>query len=123
MPMKDFKNLIVWSKAHQDTLLVYKLTKNFPREELFGITSQLRRAATSVSANIAEGCGKFTQADFARYLQNALGSNHEVEYLSILAHDLNFLGEKEFTQLSKQVSEVKAMLITLIKKVRHAEDR
>lgn len=87
--MKDFRTLKVWSKAHELTLLVYKQTKTFPKEELFGLTSQIRRACSSIPANIAEGCGKGSDADFSRFLQIAFGSANELEYHFILARDLN----------------------------------
>ena len=116
--MKNYRDLIVWLKAHKNVLQVYNLTKTFPKEEQFGITSQIRRAATSVPTNIAEGCGKFTQKDFANFLQNALGSCQEFEYLSFLSFELAFIQENEFEKLNKDINEVKAMLISLIKKVR-----
>ncbi|MFZ6011639.1 MAG: four helix bundle protein, partial [Bacteroidota bacterium] len=89
--MKNFRELIVWQKAHQLVLLIYKLTKVFPAEEKFNLISQIRRAATSIPTNIAEGCGKFTHKDFARYLQNAQGSSQELEYLSFLSFELDYL--------------------------------
>ena len=116
--MKNYRDLIVWLKAHKNVLQIYKLTKTFPKEEQFGITSQIRRAATSVPTNIAEGCGKFTQKDFANFLQNALGSCQEMEYLTFLSSELRYLNEDEFENLIKEINEVKAMLISLIKKVR-----
>ncbi len=116
--MKNYRDLIVWQKAHKNVLQIHKLTKTLPKEEQFGITSQIRRAATSVPTNIAEGCGKFTQRDFANFLQNALGSCMEVEYLSFLSFELSFLQENEFRNLNKDINDVKAMLISLIKKVR-----
>ena len=116
--MKNYRELIVWLKAHKNVLQIYKLTKSFPREEQFGITSQIRRAATSVPTNIAEGCGKFTQKDFANFLQNALGSCQEVEYLLFLSFELEYFQKNEFEKINKDINEVKAMLISLIKKVR-----
>ena len=77
--MKDFGGLTVWRKAHDLTLAVYLVTKSFPKEEMYGLTSQMRRASSSIGTNIAEGCGKRTDADFARYLQNAFGSASELE--------------------------------------------
>jgi four helix bundle protein len=116
--MRDFKDLIVWRKAHENALTVYKLTKTFPKEEQYGVISQLRRASVSIPTNIAEGCGKFTQKDFANFLQISLGSSHEVEYLILLSFELNYLSETEYKNLNKEINEVKAMLISLIKKVR-----
>ncbi len=116
--MQDFKDLIVWKKAHENALAIYDLTKSFPKDEIYGITSQLRRASVSVPTNIAEGCGKFTKKDFANFLQISLGSSHEVEYLIFLVFELKYIDEKDYLQLNKSVNEVKAMLISLIKKIR-----
>ena len=116
--MQNYKDLIVWKKAHALVLYVYKLTKDFPKAEQFNLTSQLRRSATSIPTNLAEGCGKFTQSDFARFLQIALGSSNEVEYLTFLSHELGYIKDDSFNNLELQVNEVKAMLITLIIRVR-----
>lgn len=116
--MKNYKDLIVWQKAHALVLLVYKATKNFPVEERYNLTSQTRRAATSIPTNIAEGCGKFTQRDFAKYLQDAQGSSQEVEYLAFLSYALGYLDSDSYNELNSDVNEVKAMLISLIKKIR-----
>jgi four helix bundle protein len=89
--MKDFRQLKVWDKSHQLALAVYKATKEFPKEELYGLTSQIRRASMSIPTHIAEGCGRNIVADFARFLQIAMGSASETEYQLILACDLEFL--------------------------------
>jgi four helix bundle protein len=116
--MQNFKDLIVWKKSHKNALLIYKLTQTFPKEEQFGIVSQLRRAAVSIPTNIAEGCGKFTQKDFASFLQISLGSSMEVEYLSLLSFELKYINNDDYQKLNQEINEVKAMLIALIKKVR-----
>lgn len=116
--MQNFKELKVWEKAHQATLNIYKASATFPREETYSLTNQLRRAAASVPANIAEGCGKNTQADLANFLNISLGSANETEYFLILSKDLSYLSEDEFLNLSSSINEVKAMLISLIGKVR-----
>jgi four helix bundle protein len=116
--MKDFKKLVVWQKAHELVLLVYRLTKKFPKEERYSLTDQMRRAATSIATNIAEGCGKYTQKDFVAYLQVSQGSSQEIEYLGILSKDLQYLDENEYEDLNARINEVKAMLIGLIKKIR-----
>ena len=116
--MKDFRKLVVWEKAHNLVLFIYKVTKAFPNEEQYGLVSQIRRAATSTPTNIAEGCGKNTQPDFARYLQNAFGSMQEVQYLSFLSFELQYLNRDDYHQLEKDISEVKAMLTRLIQKIR-----
>src|SRR6266545_5951281 len=97
--MKDFRQLKVWEKSHQLALEIYKATKNFPKEELYGLTSQLRLSSMSIPTNIAEGCGRFTDADFARFLQMAMGSASEAEYQLILARDLEFLPKELYEQL------------------------
>jgi four helix bundle protein len=117
--MKDFKKLKVWEKAHQSTLNIYRKTESFPKKEVFGLTSQLRRCSISVPANIAEGCGKFTDRDFARYLQISLGSAHETEYYVLLAKDLGYFSEPDYTNLNMGINEVKAMLISLLNKLRN----
>lgn len=117
--MKDYKKLNVWHKAHENVLNVYRLTKNFPKEEQFGLISQLRRAIISVANNIVEGCGKHTEKDFVNFLQIALGSCQESEYLLMLSFELEYLKKSDYDKISSQVGEVKAMLISLIKKLRN----
>lgn len=116
--MKNFKNLKVWQKAHNLTLAVYKATQNFPKEELYGLTSQIRRSSSSIPANIAEGCGRGGDADFARFIQIAIGSASELEYHLLLAHDLKLLNTHLQDHLSSDVMEVKRMLTSLIKKLK-----
>jgi four helix bundle protein len=116
--MQNFKELKVWDKAHQLTLSIYKASAKFPKEEIYSLTNQLRRASASVPANIAEGCGKNSQADLANFLNISLGSANETEYFLILSKDLDYLTEEQFTILSNSINEVKAMLISLISKVR-----
>jgi four helix bundle protein len=89
--MKDFRTLRVWEKSHAFVLAVYKATQSFPKSELYGMTSQIQRAAVSVPTNIAEGCGKDSDAELGRYFKIAMGSSSELEYLLLLAHDLNYL--------------------------------
>ena len=115
--MKDFKDLRVWSKAHSLTIDVYKTTRPFPKEELFGITSQMRRAASSIGANIAEGAGRKSDGELTRFLHIARGSAAELEYNLLLAHDLNLLSEAVHTLLAKQTDEVQRMLAALIQQV------
>jgi four helix bundle protein len=89
--MKNFRDLQVWGKAHVLALDVYRLTARFPREELFGLTSQMRKCSASIAANIAEGCGRRGNAEFHRFLQIAAGSASELEYHILLARDLGYL--------------------------------
>jgi four helix bundle protein len=116
--MQDYKKLLVWRKAHEFTLAVYQQTMSFPDREQYGITNQIRRAAYSIPSNIEEGCGKSTNADFAKFLNIALGSANESEYFLLLSKDLGFLEKEVHLKLETQINEIKAMLIGLIKKVR-----
>ncbi len=116
--MKDFRQLKVWEKSHRLALAIYKATKAFPKEELYGLTSQIRRASMSIPTNIAEGCGRNTDAEFARFLQISMGSASETEYQLILAHDLEFLSQDDHEKLHNDVEEVKRMLASLLKTLR-----
>jgi four helix bundle protein len=115
--MQDFKKLAVWQKSHELTLRIYGLTAGFPREEMYGLASQIRRAAASIPANIAEGCGRGSNADLARFLQIALGSASELEYHLLLTRDLDYISA-EHQVVSERVSEVKRMLTGLQKRIR-----
>jgi four helix bundle protein len=116
--MKNYKDLFVWQKAHALVLATYSVTKKFPREEMYNLVSQLRRAITSIPTNIAEGCGKFTQRDFAKYLQTAFGSAQESAYLTFLSFELGYMSLEEFRKLDSEINQVKAMLLGLLVKVR-----
>jgi len=116
--MKDFKKIKIWQKAHYLILDIYKITQRFPKEELYGLTSQIRRGASSIPANIAEGCGRSGDAELARFLQIAMGSASELEYHLLLAHDLELLTSQSFQTLSNDVTEVKRMLASFIKKLK-----
>ncbi len=118
--MQDYKNLLVWQKAHILVLELYKLTQVLPKEETFGIKSQLRRAAVSIPANLAEGCGKITSKDTANFFQIALGSLHETEYYILLSKDLAYISLADYEFAIQLINEVKAMLISLIKKTRNS---
>lgn len=115
--MKDFRNLKVWARAHALTLNIYKATSAFPRQELYGLTSQMRRCSASIPANIAEGCGKKGNNEFQRFLQIASGSASELDYHLLLARDLNFLKQDEYFQLFAELSECRRMLTALLQKV------
>ena len=116
--MQNYKDLKVWEKAHHFTLEVYKVSEKFPKQEIYGLTNQLRRASSPIAANIAEGCGKNTKLDFANYLNISLGSSNEAEYFILLAKDLCYMSVDEHEILKKEINEIKAMLIALIGKVR-----
>jgi four helix bundle protein len=112
--VKNYKELIVWKKAHQMTLDVYDVTRVFPKEEVYGLTSQLRRAAASIGANIAEGSGRRSNNEICRFLQIARGSASEAEYHILLARDLSMLQEAGFRRLASQADEIQRMLTALI---------
>jgi four helix bundle protein len=114
--MEDFKDLKVWTKAHELTLAVYRRTRVFPKET-YGLTSQLRRAAASIGANIAEGCGRRSDGEMKRFLQIARGSASELEYHFLLARDLQLLDNGEFKNLEGKVLEVQRMLAPLVQRL------
>ena len=116
--MKDFHKLMVWQKSHELTLRVYEATKQFPKEELYGLNSQIRRASSSIPANIAEGCGRKSEAELGRFLYIAMGSASELEYFILLAKELKILDDKIYIALNKNVVEIKKMLFSLIKKLK-----
>lgn len=116
--MRDFRQIRVWVKAHELTLEICKITARFPREELYGLTSQLRCASASVPANIAEGYGRGGDAELARFLQMGMGSAYEVEYHALLARDLFLVDATVYQKLQNPIVEVKRMLAALLVKVR-----
>lgn len=115
--MKNFRDLKVWEKAHQVALVCYRLTATFPKHEIFGLVSQIRRSGSSIAANIAEGCGRGGNAEFQRFLHFAMGSASELEYHLLLSRDLHFLSVTDHKNTEAVVVEVKKMLAGLIKKV------
>ena len=108
--MKDFQTLKVWHKAHNLTIRIYQTTKSFPKEEIYGLTSQIRRASSSIGANLAEGCGRNTDKELARYVQIAQGSAYEVEYHLLLARDLNYLDKQTYEEYKTAILEIQKML-------------
>jgi four helix bundle protein len=115
--VKDFKELRVWQKSHGLALEVYRATRSFPRDEIYGLTSQIRRAAVSVGANIAEGCGRRSDGEFARFLQIARGSASELEYHLLFARDLKLLTNDAHRDFEKKLVEVQRMLTSLVTSV------
>jgi len=116
--MQDFKKLMIWQKGHDLTIRIYKVTKDFPKEELYGITSQLRRACASIPTNIAEGCGQDSNPQFTRFLLIAMGSASELEYLLLLAHDLLYINDALYSELSDSLNVIRRMLNSLIQKTK-----
>src|SRR5438132_4573717 len=115
--MKDFRQLKVWEKAHLLALAVYPITARFPREKTYGLTAQIRRAASSIPSNIAEGCGRDGDAELARFCIIARGSATELEYQLLLARDLTLLHPDDYEQLSQQTIQIKRMLTVLVQKL------
>ena len=115
--MEDFKNLKVWGKAHLLTLAIYEITRKFPRDEVFGLTSQIRRASASIGANIAEGCGRRSDPEMKRFVQIARGSANELEYHLLLARDLQLLPVEVFEDLEAKTLEIQRMLAALTQRL------
>lgn len=117
--MRDYRKLEVWKKAHDMVLFVYSdILPLFPQSEKYDLHSQVKRAAYSVPLNIVEGAGRNSDMDFARFLDMALGSCHEVEYACLLAKDLKYLSNDKYVETNNKTNEVKAMLIGLLKRLR-----
>jgi four helix bundle protein len=115
--MEDFKKLKVWSKAHELTLWIYQKTRSFPKDEMYGLTSQIRRASASIGANIAEGCGRRSDPEMRRFIQIARGSASELEYHLLLANDLHFLEPDEFAAMQLKIMEIQRMLAALAQRL------
>lgn len=116
--MQDFRKLAVWQKSYDLALDIHRTTRTFPKEELYGLVNQMRRAAVSIPANIAEGCGRYTTNELARFLDIAMGSISEVDCYLQFARDLEYLTQETYTVQNNQLVEVRRMLIALIQKVR-----
>src|SRR5690242_16493760 len=115
--MRDFRELTVWQKAHNLTLEVYEETTRFPHDERFGLTTQVRRAAVSITMNIAHGAGKAERHEFVRCLRNAHGLGSELEYLLLVARDLEILNAPRYDKLQASLVETKKMITGLAKRV------
>ena len=116
--MKDFRNLLVWEKAHKLALDIYGVTSLFPREEIYGLTSQIRRASVSIPANIAEGCGRDSEGELLRFMRIAMGSSSELEYELILAHDLGYVPDEKFNTIHGDLVQVRKMSTAFIQKLK-----
>lgn len=119
---RNYKNIVAWQRSHEFTLLVYQLTSQFPDSERFGLTSQMRRAAVSVPANIAEGAVRESQVDYLRFLTIAVGSLNEVDYFLLLSKDLGYLSSERYGELQEQIAKAFAALHGLIKAVRNDKE-
>ena len=116
--MRDFKKYDIWALSHKFTLEIYKASEGFPTSEIYGITSQIRRAASSVPTNISEGCGRDSDAEFNKFLTIAIGSATETEYLILLAKDLNYLSESVYINLNEDINTIKKKIYTLKQKLK-----
>ena len=115
--MKDFKSLQIWNLAFNLNTELYKISKRFPKDEMYGLTSQLKRASVSISNNIAEGCGRRTDKDFCSFLYNAMGSLKECENIILIAKDLGYISQSDFLRLDDKIKEVGISLNAFIKGV------
>ena len=112
--MRNYRDLEVWDKSHELTLELYRKSRSFPKEEFYGLTSQLRRAAVSVGANLAEGCGRQTTAELARFVRISMGSASELDYHLLLCHDFGFLQPDDYRKLCQELTRIRKMLASLL---------
>ncbi len=116
--MRNYRDLRVWDEAHRLTLAIYQVTASFPREERFGLTSQIRRASVSIAANLAEGCGRRSDGEMSRFVQIAMGSGSELSYHLLLSRDLKFLPQEQYADLNPRLERVMKMLSALASKMK-----
>jgi four helix bundle protein len=119
--VRNFEDLEVWQLAHALTVELYRLTKSFPRDEVFGLTSQIRRACGSIGANLAEGCGRWGEAELARYVQIAMGSASELHNHLRLAKDLGYVTESDYQITLSALTSVRKMLTSLLQTLRRSQ--
>ena len=115
--MKNFKNLKVWQKSIELVKNIYACTNDFPKEELFGLTGQIRRSAVSIPSNISEGAGGGSKKEFNKFLNIAIGSSYELETQLIISHEINFISDENFENLNSRLDEVQKMIFGLQKSV------
>ena len=115
--MRDFKKYDIWKLSHVFTLKIYELTKSFPKDETYGLISQIRRASSSIPTNISEGCGRSSDKEFNRFFTIALGSASEVEYLILLSKDLKYINDTLFNSLNEEINIIKKKIYTLKQKL------
>ena len=115
--MRDFKKYDIWKLSHQFTLDIYKITNQYPKEEVYNLTSQIRRASLSIPTNISEGCGRDSDAEFNRFLTIAMGSAHELEYLILVSKDLNYISNNIFEKLNHDINTIKRKTYKLKQKL------
>ena len=117
--MRPHEKLVVWKKAVDFVVEVYKYSEQFPKDERFGLTSQVRRAAVSIPANIAEGAGRYSSKEFAYFLSNAQGSASELETEVLIAYKLGYLNNESYVELRKSLEDVGRMIVGLSRRVRN----
>ena len=115
--MLDYRKLNVWQKAHEFALEIYKISATFPKDEIYGLTSQIRRAAVSIPSNISEGCGRLGNIELKQFLSVSMGSANETEYQLLLAHDLGYISPNNYKKLNSDIEEIRKMLASYIKKI------
>ncbi|WP_299363992.1 four helix bundle protein [Winogradskyella sp.] len=115
--MRDFKKYDIWELSHAFALKIYEVSQSFPKEEIYGVISQIRRASSSIPTNISEGCGRTSDTEFNRFLTIALGSACEAEYLIILSKDLNYIDSESFMKLNEEINTIKRKIYTLKQKL------
>lgn len=120
--MLNFKDLTVWKRSHKLTLEIYRATQYFPKEEIFGLTSQIRRAVSSIPTNIAEGCGRRTNAELASFLNIASGSASEVEYEILLAKEIGYIALEQYDAWTQEIGEIRSMLAAYMKRLKADEN-
>ena len=121
--MRDFNDLLVWERSHYLTLALYRATESFPKNEMFGLTGQIRRARASIPTNLAEGCGRWGDGDMGRFVQIAMGSASELNYLLRLGKDLGYVPTTEYEKLATELGEIRKMLTAFYKRIRKLSDR
>ena len=115
--MQDYQKLKVWQKSHEFVLKIYKATSSFPREEIYALVSQIRRAAVSIPSNISEGCGRFGNRELKHFMSIAMGSATEVKYQLMLSKDLGYIPTGDYNNLNDEVIEIRKMLASYIKRI------
>lgn len=120
--MLDFKTLAIWQRSHNLTLEIYRATQYFPKEGIFGLTSQIRRAVSSIPTNIAEGCGRRTNAELANFLNIASGSASEVEYEILLAKEVGYIAPEQYIVWTQEIGEIRSMLAAYMKRLKADEN-
>ena len=115
--MQNYKDLILWQEAHNLTLKVYEYSKAFPKDETFGVTSQLRRACVSIACNISEGCGRLSDKELAHFLVIANGSASELAYQLLLSKDLEYISEPDYNQFDQDLTQIRKMLNAFVKQL------